>query len=77
MVENAQVKPLLTIAFYENWINFTFRYVVDYKFRRGTKDKIFSRILQESNYSPDKIQFANSSLEISQYTPFNVNLKSQ
>jgi small-conductance mechanosensitive channel len=74
MVENAQVMPLITITFDENWINFTLRYVVDYKFRRGTKDKIFSGILEECANSPDKIQIANSSLEVSQGGPININL---
>lgn len=75
MVENAQIKPLITVTFNENWINFTIRYVVDYKSRRGTKDQLFSKILEASKNSPDKIKIAYSTLEISQNAAFDFKLK--
>jgi small-conductance mechanosensitive channel len=74
MVENAQIKPLITITFNENWINFTIRYVVDYKSRRGTKDQLFSKILEASKNTPDKIKIAYSTLEISQNAAFDLNI---
>ena len=74
MVENAQVKPLITVTFNENWINFTLRYVVDYKSRRGTKDQLFSKILEASKNTPDKIKIAYSTLEISQNAAFDLNI---
>ena len=74
MVENAQIKPLITVTFNENWINFTIRYVVDYKSRRGTKDQLFSKILEASNNTPDKIKIAYSTLEISQNAAFDLNI---
>lgn len=74
MVENAQINPLITVTFDENWITFTLRYVVDYKSRRGTKDKLFSKILEASKNSPDKIKIAYSTLEISQNEAFNLNI---
>ncbi len=77
MVENAQVKPLITITFNENWINFTLRYVVDYKSRRGTKDQLFSKIQEASKTMPDKIKIAYSTLEISQNTAFDLNINNK
>ena len=74
MVENAQVKPLITATFNENWINFTLRYVVDYKRRRGTKDQLFTKILEASKNTPDKIKIAYSTLEISQNEAFDLNI---
>jgi small-conductance mechanosensitive channel len=74
MVENAQIKPLITLTFNENWINFTIRYVVDYKSRRGTKDQLFSKILEASKNTPDKIKIAYSTLEISQNAAFDLNI---
>lgn len=77
MVENAQVNPLITITFNENWINFTLRYVVDYKFRRGTKDQLFSKIQEASKTMPDKIKIAYSTLEISQNSAFDLNINNK
>lgn len=64
-VEEARVKPMVTLQFDENWTTYTLRYIVDYKKRRGTKDLIYSRILTELNNHPT-IQIAASSIEVSQ-----------
>ncbi|MCB0748280.1 MAG: mechanosensitive ion channel [Ignavibacteriae bacterium] len=74
MIENARVDPMITVTFNENWINFTIRYVVEYKSRRSTKDKMFTRILEEVNKSNGQIKIACSTLEISQDGLFNVKL---
>ena len=66
-VEEAQVLPMVTLVFNENWITFTLRYVVDYKKRRGTKDIIFSRILDEIQ-EHENIQIASSAMEITDVT---------
>ncbi len=63
-VENAQVEPMVTLKFDENWITFTLRYVVDYKKRRTTKDLIFSRLLDEIAKYDSIIMIATSTLEI-------------
>jgi small-conductance mechanosensitive channel len=47
LVESANVRPLVTMVANENWMAFTLRYVVDYRVRRSTKDKLFSRLLEE------------------------------
>lgn len=65
-VEEARVKPSTTMSFDENWITFTLRYIVDYKLRRSTADKIYTRILEAVNSSEGKIRIASSSIEISQ-----------
>lgn len=63
-VEEARVKPMVALRFDENWITFTLRYVVDYKMRRSTKDRIFTRLLDEIAKHPDRISIAASTLEI-------------
>jgi small-conductance mechanosensitive channel len=75
MIENAQVSPLITVEFNENSMNFTIRYVVDYKKRRSTKDLLFTKILKELKDSPDDIEIAYSTLEISQEKSFNVKIE--
>ena len=47
MLENAKIDPAVTLIANDNWIEFTIRYVVDYKARRSTKDILFTRILEE------------------------------
>lgn len=63
-IENASVDPLVTITFDENWIECTLRYVVDYKLRRVTKDKIFMRILDEVKKTEKKLSIASASADI-------------
>lgn len=64
MVENAQLEPMVTLSFDENWITFKLRYVVDYKKRRGTKDTISRKVLEAVKNSNGKVEIASSSSEI-------------
>lgn len=66
-VEQANVNPMITMVLDHNWITFTIRYIVDYKKRRSTKNKLFKRILQESDKHGDKIQIATSTLEVTMH----------
>ncbi len=63
-IENASVDPMVTIVANDNWIEYTIRYVVDYKKRRSTKDELFSRILDEVDKSEGKIRLASATFEI-------------
>ena len=63
-VEEAQVQPMVTLQFDENWTSFTLRYIVDYKKRRSTKDIIYTRLLEEISKYDDIIMIATSTLEI-------------
>lgn len=62
-VEEAQVKPMVTLQFDENWTTYTLRYIVDYKKRRGTKDQIYSAILSAIGKHPE-IQIATAAIEV-------------
>lgn len=46
-VEQANVRPTVRLKFDESWITFTLRYIVDYKSRGTTKDKIYTALLNE------------------------------
>lgn len=67
MVEKAQVDPMVSMAFDENWITFTLRYVVDYKSRRSTKDQLSTAILNAINNSDGKLKVASSAIEITAF----------
>ena len=64
-LENAQVSPMVTMSFNENWITYTLRFVVDFKKRRSTKDILYTKILQAIQASDGKIEIASSSLDVS------------
>lgn len=67
MIEKAQVAPMVTMAFDENWITFTLRYVVDFKKRRSTKDSIFTQALEFINKSDGKLEVASAAMEITAF----------
>ncbi len=53
MIEDARVLPLVTLVVNDNWLEFTVRYVVDYKARRSTRDALFTRILDDIGKTGD------------------------
>ena len=63
-VEAAQVEPLVTLIANDNWMEFTIRYVVPYTRRRGIKNKLFTRILDEVMASDKKIELASATYEL-------------
>lgn len=63
-VENATTEPIVTLIANDNWIEFTIRYVVNYKRRRITKDHLFTSILQAIQNSNGRVQWASATLEI-------------
>jgi small-conductance mechanosensitive channel len=63
-VEEARVQPMVNLRFDQNWITFTLRYVVDFKMRRSTKDKIYARILDAIKDHKSNISIASSAIEV-------------
>jgi small-conductance mechanosensitive channel len=66
-VEKAQIAPMVTLSFDENWITFTLRYIVDYKKRRGTKDILYTNILEAIAQSNGKMKIASAAFEITAF----------
>lgn len=75
MIENARTEPAVSMQITDTGLEFTLRYTVDYKFRRSTKDKIFTRILSEINGSGGEIKLLQSSLELVKSPGFELNIK--
>lgn len=63
-VEQANVEPMITLRATDNWIEFTVRYVVDYRKRRWMKDYLFTRILEEIDKSEGQIRLASATFEV-------------
>lgn len=64
MIENASVEPMVIMEANDNWVTFTVRYVVDYKLRRTTRDKLFAKILNEIGRTDGRVKVASATLEL-------------
>ncbi|MFC2175440.1 mechanosensitive ion channel family protein [Bacteroidota bacterium] len=69
-VEPANVRPSVRLQFDENWITFTLRYIVDYKSRGTTKDKIYTALLNEIA-KHEKISIATVASEVTSIVKSN------
>ncbi len=74
-VEQANVEPMITLRATDNWIEFTVRYVVDYRKRRWMKDHLFTRILEEVDRSDNRIRLASATFELVAGSELDVRLK--
>ncbi len=75
LIENASVEPTVALVLTDNWMEFTVRYVVDYKKRRLTKDKIFMRILDEFTKTENRVSIASTTFHLVETPVFDVRLK--
>ncbi len=74
LIEHASVQPLVVMSANANALEFTLRYVVDYKSRRITKDRLFDRLLDELDLAPQDMGLATSTLNIEKFVPLEVRL---
>jgi hypothetical protein len=59
----------------DNWIEFTVRYVVNFKSRRRTKDRLFTRILEEIEASDGRIAIASATFHLVETPVVDVRLR--
>lgn len=64
LIENANVEPNLQFVLNDNWVEFTLRFVVDYKKRGATKHKLFNSIYNSVMNSGGKVSFASATFEL-------------
>jgi len=74
-VEDARLDPMVIMSFDANWIEFTLRYVVGYRLRRSTKDKLFSSILAGFEETHGKVQIASASFQLTELPPLSFHLE--
>jgi small-conductance mechanosensitive channel len=74
MIEDEKVEPTVTVIANDNWMEFTVRYVVDYKRRRITKDEMFTRILEELDKTDGRVAIASTTIQIVETPAFDVRL---
>jgi small-conductance mechanosensitive channel len=75
LLEDALTEPMVSLIFNDNWVEYTLRYVVDYKRRRATKTALFKRILKQVEASNGKVKFASATFHLVEAPEINVTLK--
>lgn len=71
-LEEAKIEPMITLAATDNWIQFTIRYIVDYRKRRFVRDRLFTRILEEVDKSQNRIRLSSATLEVTNLPRLNL-----
>ncbi len=74
MIENAQTESMVTVVANDNWVEYTIRYVVDYKSRRLTKDALFTKILTAVSQANGEIRFASATFQLVEAPELKVKL---
>jgi len=64
IVEEANIEPMIMIVANDNWVEFTLRYVVDYRKRRIIRNELFEKLLTELDKTDGKVQIASSTFQV-------------
>jgi len=76
-VENAVVEPMVFLTANDNWMEFTLRYVVDFGKRRGTKDLLFTQILDAIAQSNGKVSMASATFHLVAAPTLDIRLRKE
>jgi small-conductance mechanosensitive channel len=74
LIEAESVEPAVIMIINDNWLEFTLRYVVDFKKRRFTKDKIFNRILEEFEKTDGRVAIASTTFQLTDAPALDVRI---
>lgn len=75
LIEDAAVKPMVFMAANDNWVEFTLRYVVNYRSRVTIKDHLFSEILEKIEVDSTPVNLASATFELVQMPQVDVKLR--
>lgn len=73
-LEEACTEPMVSLVANDNWVEFTLRYVVNYKRRRITKTELFTKILAGFEATNGEIKFASATFHLVEAPEIRVNL---
>lgn len=73
-LEDAQTEPMVSLIANDNWVEFTLRYIVNYKKRRLTKSLLFTQILKKVDETNGQIKFASATFQLVEAPEFKVKL---
>lgn len=75
-IEDASIEPLIFMVANDNWLEFSLRYVVDFRSRRVIKDKLYTYIYSKVMETGNEIEFASATFELVSASGINVTLRS-
>lgn len=75
LIEDASTHPMVSLIANDNWVEFTLRYVVDYKKRVGVKDQLFTKILEKVENSSNQVELASATFELTKMPSMEVKSK--
>ena len=76
-IEEAMIDPVVTLVCTDNWIEFTVRYITDYKLRRATRNRLFGLILENFAATGGKVEIASATFHLVKAPPLRVKLADQ
>lgn len=71
-IEDARIQPSVTLAFNDNWVDLTLRYLVDFKTRRSVQDRLYTTALARIEATGDRVRLASATFEIVAAPPIRV-----
>lgn len=71
-LENARIDPMVTLVANDNWVEFTVRYVVDFRARRLTKDALFVAILRRLRDTGGRVDLGSATFHLVEAAPLRV-----
>ena len=66
-IENARLEPWVSVALTDNWISLSARFIVDYRARRSTKDRINRAILSAIDSSGGAVRIGTATMEVTSF----------
>lgn len=75
LLENASLEPAVSLVITDNWMEFTLRYLVDYKRRRSTRDRLSMRVLDAIADSGGAVALGSATLQLVEPDPLEVRLQ--
>ncbi len=75
LIDEAQIEPMVTLVANDNWVEFTLRYITDYKLRRATRHRLFTDILKEIEKTGGRVEIASGTYAIVEAPPLEMTLK--
>ena len=73
-LEDASTEPMVFLIANDNWVEYTLRYIVNYKKRRITKTELFTQILKEIEATDGQIKFASATFHLVEAPEFKVKI---
>jgi small-conductance mechanosensitive channel len=74
-VENAIIAPMVFLIANDNWMEFTLRYIVDFKKRRIAKDMLYVRILDAIAQTNQKVSMASATFQLVEAPTLDIRLR--